>query len=375
MNAVIFDPRPMDEIESVPGQARTDWIWDGLLGRGAITLLVSKWKAGKTTLLAGLLRALEASETFLGRPCSASRAIIVSEEAVELWAVRRRSIPIGPHVRLVSRPFAGRPTPEQWDELIRHVEGERERVGLDLLVVDTLMSFLPGRSDCNPGPVLDLLYPLRRLATSGVSVMLLHHPRKEPADEGGVARGSGALLGFVDIILELSRHGRMAADSCRRRIAGFSRHRETPDSLVYEWTPGTPDFRAVADVLTTRFKENWPVIESILAGRTSAATNKELLADWPPGNPAPSAGTLYEWLSAAAKLNLVVRKGAGTKNKPYRFRLRGPADEELDLSEFPTMEELDIPPRYRPGFEWPDDFSDDERRILGAPPRKPPGGA
>src|SRR6516225_8440070 len=33
----------------------TDWIWDGFIARGSITLLTGMWKAGKTTLLSLLL--------------------------------------------------------------------------------------------------------------------------------------------------------------------------------------------------------------------------------------------------------------------------------------------------------------------------------
>jgi hypothetical protein len=177
------------------------------------------------------------------------------------------------------------------------------------------------------------------------------------------------------VILELDRSSRLPGDACRRKILALSRHPVAPPSVVYEWKPGTSEFQVVEDVLTTRYKENWPAVERLLSGRKAAATHRELLADWPDDQPAPSERQLYEWLSKAVAENLVVRKGAGTKNKPYRFRLRGPQDEELDLSGFPTMEELDIPPRCRPGFEWPDDFSDDERGILGAPPRKKPGEA
>ena len=155
-------------------------------------------------------------------------------------------------------------------------------------MVDPLVAFLPGRSDSDPAALLDMLRPLRRLADAGVAILILHHPRKEPSDEGSTARGSGALLGYVDIILELSRYGRLATDSRRRKLVGFSRHPETPETLVYEWDRDrTREFRVVADIGTTRFEENWPIIEAILKGKSSAATHKDLLADWPPDKESP----------------------------------------------------------------------------------------
>jgi hypothetical protein len=343
MNTLLFDPRPMDQLDAAPAAPSADWLWHGVLGRGDVTLLTSQWKAGKTTLLAGLLRAMAGGGAFLGRPCAAAAAVVVSEESPAHWASRQRAVPIGPHARLVSRPFPGRPTPAQWDDLVTRAERLRADGALDLFAVDPLATFLPGRSDSDPGTLLDFLQPLRRLAEAGAAVLVLHHPRKKPADEGSAARGSGALLGFVDVILELHRYGSLAGDACRRRIVGLSRHPETPRSLVYEWAPGTPDFRAVPDVLAERFRENWAAVAALLAGRPTAATHKELLADWPPDRPAPSPRQLYEWLHRAAREDLVEKLGAGTRGDPYRFQLPGESVADI-LPKLPALPPL---PRLR----------------------------
>lgn len=321
MNTHHFNARPMDQLDSEPQTGNATWVWNGYLARGNITLLTSVWKAGKTTLVAGLLRALGTGGTFLDRACTAARALVVSEESAALWSARRRAIPIGAHTRLVSRPFLARPTVEQWEELVGHAEVMWAEGALDLFVVDPLAAFLPGRSESDPGTLLNMLHPLRRLAEAGVAVLVLHHPRKKPSDEGSAARGSGALLGFVDVILELNRYGRLASDECRRRLTGLARHPETPRELIYEWVPGTGDFRAVADALGGRFRENWEALRAILAARKLPATHKELLADWPADRAAPSAPQLYEWLARAVGEKLVTRTGGGTRLDPYRFRL------------------------------------------------------
>ena len=66
--------------------------------------------------------------------------------------------------------------------------------GLDLLVVDPLASFLPGRCESDAASLLEALHPLHRLTARGAAVLLLHHPRKKSAEAGSMARGSGALL-------------------------------------------------------------------------------------------------------------------------------------------------------------------------------------
>ena len=76
-----------------------DWIWHGYLARGNLTLLTSLWKAGKTTLVAGLLQKLAAGGDFLGCECQGARTLVVSEESHEHWRSRLRVIPIGSHGR------------------------------------------------------------------------------------------------------------------------------------------------------------------------------------------------------------------------------------------------------------------------------------
>jgi hypothetical protein len=44
-----WQPQPL--VGDVVGdEPRVDWLWDGYLARGSVTLLTSQWKTGKTTL-------------------------------------------------------------------------------------------------------------------------------------------------------------------------------------------------------------------------------------------------------------------------------------------------------------------------------------
>lgn len=336
-----FRPLPMDQLAHPSAVSTADWVWPGYLARGNLTLLTSRWKAGKTTLLAGLLRALDRGDPFLDRPCPPASAVVVSEEAASHWAARHRAIPVGPRARLISRPFLTRPTPADWDDLVREAEAARQADGLDLLVIDPLASFLPGKSDSDPATLFHFLDPLRRLAEGGVAVLVLHHPRKAASEEGSTARGSGALLGFVDVVVELHAAGHLPADANRRRLVAFSRLPDAPRQLVYEWTPGTPDFRLVDDPALERFRDYWEVVRGVLAERQTAATHKELLADWPADRVPPSVGQLYEWLSRAAAEGWVTRSGGGTRNDPFRCRLPPPPS-DFDLPPIPDLPPLDL---------------------------------
>lgn len=330
-----FIPLTPEHLDPTATAFETEWLWHGFLARGNITLLTSQWKAGKTTFLAGLLGRMAADGEFLDRPCRAAKAVVVSEESRQMWASRLKALPIGPHARLLTRPFPARPTPDEWNRLVEQAERLRLTGDLDLFVVDPLASFLPGRSDSDPGTLLDLLTPLRRLADTGVAVLVLHHPRKAASEEGSAARGSGALLGYVDIILELHRYGRLRSDECRRRLVGLSRHPDTPRSRVYEWTPGTTEFRSLGDPFAKQFRDNWGQVRAILETRRRPATGRDLLDDWPADLPKPGKAVLYGWLSRAFAEELVQRTGGGTSNDPYRFSL--PHEDTSGLEPIPDI--------------------------------------
>jgi hypothetical protein len=177
-------------------------------------------------------------------------------------------------------------------------------------------------------------------AAAGAAVLILHHPRKERSEEGSTARGSGALLAFVDIILELHRYGRLASDERNRKLIGVSRYRDTPRRVIYQWEPTTGAFSLLEDVNAQRFQENWDRLRAILAQREVAATHHELLADWPSDQPAPAPSVLYEWLNRATELKLVRREGQGRRLNPYRYRLPNKDDEYYDRGELPPLEDF-----------------------------------
>ena len=340
MSRTAFGSIPMNEVPIRAKSAAGEWLWDGYLAPGNITLLTSQWKTGKTTLLTGLLRCLERGEPFLGRALSAGKALVVSEESTEHWAERLSRIPVGPHVRLMARPFLRRPTVNEWEALIDEACEMRRDGQLDLFVVDPMAKLLPGAWESNAGILIDVLEPLHRLTSEGVSALLLHHPRKKPSELGHAARGTGALLGFVDIALELNRHGRLRSDANRRQIAALSRNPRTPARLAYEWDPATGLFDTLGDLAALQFERNWTQVRAILQERDTAATHRDLLMDWPSDQDKPVASVLYEWLNRAHAEKRIRREGAGTRMNPWRYRLENEDDEYYDRGELPPLREL-----------------------------------
>ncbi len=330
-------PIPMNALAAAGPPPAARWLWHGYLAPGDVTLLTSLWKTGKTTLLAGLLQRLADGEPFLDRSVAPGRAWIVSEESQEQWRERMSVQPLGPHVQLLARPFRGRPTVDEWHHLLDFAVGARAAGELDLFIVDPLASFLPGRCESDAASLLEALQPLHRLTAAGAAVLLLHHPRKRASEPGQSARGSGALLGFVDTALELTRYSSLKTDANRRLILAQSRRPETPARLAYEWNPATGAFRTVPDPRERQFEENWQTVLSLLQGRQSAATHRELRESWPSDVDRPSETTFYEWLNLAFARKLLRREGKGTRMSPWRYRLENEDDAYWDRGELPPI--------------------------------------
>ena len=264
-----------------------------------------------------MLRNLATGTPFLERSTAPCRVWYVSEESHAHWAERLEVLPIGGRVELLSRPFDGRPTAAEWERLIDRAAEASAEEPIGLFVVDPIASFLPGRCESDAATLLESLGPLHRLTSRKTCVLLLHHPRKKPADEGQSARGSGALLGFVDTSLELRR-----IDAEHRLLLAQGRNRGAPGRLTYSWDPETGDFAVATDPRDRPFEESWLTIRAILDGLAEGLTQREIAEAWPAVASKPVVSTIYEWLNRAHSRRLVQRAGRGVRTEPWRYRLK-----------------------------------------------------
>jgi hypothetical protein len=322
--------------------AAIDWLWYGYLAGGRVTLLTGPWKCGKTTLVSVLLARMGAGGALAGRAVRAGSAVVLSEEDKALWADRARRLGIGPHVGLLSRPFRGaRPDPDQWQALIDHLAAHHRARGLDLVVVDSLASFFPGRTESDAGTILDMLRPLRDLTAAGVAVLILHHPRRARAPAGQTARGSRALGESMDILMEMGRLSGPVADDRRRRLAAFSRHPDTPRRLVIELNADGTDYAALGGDTTAEFDDGRQVLLWVLADAAGKLTRAELLEGWPADYKKPDAATLWRWLDRAVDDGRVMASGTGRANNPFRYWLAANVEKwarPYELPELPPLE-------------------------------------
>lgn len=294
------------------------WLWQHYLKPGAVTLLTSPGKAGKTTLVSVLLNRLAAGGELAGLPVCAGKAVVVTEEDVVQWRLRKQQFGFGPHVCWICRPFRGRPRLDDWLALLDHVLELCRQHGMALVVFDPLAYFLPG-SDSEAGSVLKALLPLQSLTSAGVAVLLPHHPRKNARPDGQWARGSSALTGFADILMEIDYYSKPTAPDRRRTVSAYSRFDDTPRCRVIELAASGIDYASLGDLDEPAFLGSWLRLQPILDSARQKLTRREIMQQWPAGQARPSGKTLWRWLEQAVARGLVQRDGDGLRYAPYRY--------------------------------------------------------
>ena len=295
-----------------------EWIWDGFVARTSLTLLTSQWKAGKTTLVSLLLarRALAQGGALAGLAVRPGKTVIITEEDRHLWADRASRNGFGSQVCFFPQPFHALPNLAEWQALIERILQLRDEHGIDLLVIDPLAHFL--RCENNSASVLEALLPLRELTRHGMAVLVLHHPSKNQKSTGHASRGSGALLGHADIIIEMRQP---PGDSLtrRRRFIAHSRYSKTPARLLLELNADASDYLAATDALADDFAPQWEVLSMVLEDAPQKLTRRDILIEWPEDFDKPDPVTLLRWLNRAMERQLVLREGTGRKSDPFRY--------------------------------------------------------
>lgn len=310
-----------------------DWLWQGYLAAGSITLLTSQWKSGKTTLLSILLDRLKAGGTLADLPVKPARAAVVSEETAQQWLQRGQKFDLADHVHFLCRPFLTQPSHADWLGLIAHLAELRQHEGIDLAVIDSLAAFLPGTEN-SATSILKALAPLQRLTPLGLSLLILHHPRKGKSPGGQASRGSGALTAFVDILIEMEYLEGPGIDDRRRQLHAYSRFEQTPRDLIIELNAAGTDYLTHGTLWDVEFAASWEVIAGILGQADTKLNRLEILEGWPVDLVKPPESTLFRWLARAVSEARVLQTGQGRRNSPYRYWL---ASQEAKWRENPLQ--------------------------------------
>jgi hypothetical protein len=306
---------PVLAIGEVPEGSEVVWVWEGFIGRGLFSDLYGLWKSGKSTLVGCLLRQMATGGELAGRPVAPGRALVVSEEPAGKWARRAQElgIPMGSH-DLIARPFKKRPSWEDWGALIDHVVALVRERGYSLVAFDSLPNLWCVSKENEAGEVLAALRPLVAIAEAGAGVLLVRHPRKSDGLEATAGRGSGAIGGFVDIIVEYRRYRVEDRDDRRRVLSVYSR--EGSFEVVAQWDGFT--YLALGSRGEVRRGERLAALLSVLPSEPPGLTYEQVREAWPV-EPKPGIATIKADLASLLEQGEVTRGGKGVAGDPFRW--------------------------------------------------------
>jgi hypothetical protein len=302
------------ELASLPDQDVT-WIARGLVATGAITEIGAKVKAGKTTLIMDLVRAILAGQPFLEFATRRSPVVYLTEQPFASFrqAMERANL-------LGNKDFIVLPFTEtrglKWPEVASTAIVKCKTVGAKLLVVDTLPQFagLIGDKENNSGDALEAMLPLQDAASEGIGVLLSRHERKSGGDVGDSGRGSSAFAGAVDIVLSL-RKPEGNAPKNRRILQSLSRFLETPNDLLIELTED--GYRALGERVEMAHKEAKDAVVRALPEKESEAVDLQELVL----RAALKRPTAQRAIDELLREGILSRIGKGKKGDPFRYFL------------------------------------------------------
>lgn len=299
-----------------------EWLWRGYLAVGAVTLLAGKPKSGKSTLACALVDAMVAhADTFLGREIGDPLVIVyVSEEGPTTLA---HKLPASNRVRVLTRDAAW-PKPT-WPALVAAAATEAHRLSTSLIIIDALSfwaSFGPDQEK-DAGAAQKVMDALTAATRDGITVLLIHHQRKAGGEDGDAVRGSGAIFGAVDMLVEIERCGEDAPPGHRRLVA-TGRWSGAPPVLVVDRDPEHAAWRVIGEAEDRGGSATLTMRDRVLRA----------LPDEEPGSTERELGDLLDvdkrkfgtTLRALVKEDVVERSGDGVPGQPFRYRRTCPAE-------------------------------------------------
>ena len=209
-----------------------------------------------------------------------------------------------------------KPTFGEWEEFIKYVGACATYRKCDVVIFDTLGKFAPWKNENDAAEVQAGLNPFDMLTNMGLAVMLNHHVGKAGGTEGKAARGSTALAGAVDIILELRRFNPDEKADRRRVLTGYGRFDEIPDEIVITLNDAGTEYIAEGDSKAMKARELAKVILTVLPTSEPGYTKDEVEGALPTG---VRRADVISVLNSGANCGSWCSKGAGKKGDPKRF--------------------------------------------------------
>jgi hypothetical protein len=301
---------PLGELLADVGASELEYLpllgTDGLIARGAITLIGAHPKAGKTTLLVHACREWVQQNL---------RVVYLSEDPPLVWRERVKQFP---ELQSLYLNDFTRVHPEKWVRAIRELEP-------DVVVVDTIRRFVPAKDENDSAsvsvalaPLVDLQHHLPRTA-----IVLVHHTKKNLSTDGEITdiAGSHAYTAEVDAIFLLAPVRENKHQRILTPVAGRF-WKFTPEPLVLELSESGTEYRVmgtVAEVLPITQAQNakQKVLNAIqVLGKATADEVAEYLRA---SGEFVATSHLRNMLGELVHDGKLLRTGDGKRGNPYIY--------------------------------------------------------
>lgn len=248
-------------------------------------------------------------ELFLDRATRRVPILYISEEADTLLAQRAASLefhddwPIG---------WLTREPGMTWERCVNYMKRWVYIHGNPLIIVDTLARFWSVGDENNATQVDHAINPvLEVIRNSDAAFFGIHHNRKQGGGGGMGVRGSTALTGGVDVIMELTRLSPFDHSNIRR-LQCESRYGETPNLLQIRME-GDTYYVEDTDAVNAE-----PTIVSVLQTFEDVPTDDFLFLT------GLAETTVRRALLSLTQQNIITQHGRGTRGSPFTYRLAIP---------------------------------------------------
>jgi hypothetical protein len=285
--------KPIPFSQLVAPSEGVEWVWEGILGRGFITLLSAPAKGGKTTLLSLLVKQMEQGGSLLGCNVNRGSVIIISEEPPLIWTIRRDHYGLRDHAEVCTIPFITKPTPIDWLDLLREGYLDIQARKPDLIVFDTLSHLWPVAEENSNSQEQQALMPLRGMSQLGPAILLHHHV----GAAGLRTRGATELEAFVDVTAQLDLTTPTDPTCRNRKFTVKGRLTSSPERLEISLSQDGFDYQVLTGNLKPIRSSIWAEIARLLPTETPGITIEQLRRAWPDSESAPSHNTILQTLT------------------------------------------------------------------------------
>jgi len=281
-----------------------EWVLDGLLLRGGLSLLCAKPKVGKSTLARNLALCVARGEPFIGREVARCKVLYLALEEHEDMVrdhFERMGATDEDDVYMHCGPAMG-----CLEEVVSLITEE----GYGMVVIDPLFRFVRIRDEAKYGESSDALDSVLRAARdTNCHLLLSHHIGKAATGTGEDYLGSTALYSSVDTLMNMAKK-----EDGIRTFSGRGRVPEFPETVV-TLDVETGRVSAGDELRAVRRDETR---QDILTALTAAGcmTRDEIQEEC-----GIQRQKLTDELKALCREGLITCEGAGRRGSPHTYSL------------------------------------------------------